>query len=87
MDEIQPPQNPDISKTTVVVLVLLTLMISVIGTWTVLNELSVVRLSQPEQHRPASTSGEVQLGIEAPPGYDQGQMSASTGRVSLQIIK
>ena len=56
-------------------------MISVIGTWTVLNELSTVKA--PTQH--SVSSGEVRLNIE-PPGGIPPEDSASTGRVVLNIL-
>ena len=83
-----PAENNDISKTTITVLVLLTLMISVIGTWTVLNELSNVK---PVQQSSAAT-GKVELTI-LPNGNANAianspqQTSAATGQVALEIKK
>lgn len=69
--------NSDISKTTITILVLLTLMISVIGTWTVLNEVNNVKLSQ----KPSSTTGVVSLNIQQP-----SEPVPITGKVTLKIL-
>lgn len=76
-----PNEKTDISKTTITVLVLVTLMISVLGTWTVLNELSNVKTTQ---QAPSSSSGEVKLNIVST-GQNVPDQTGATGRVSLTI--
>jgi hypothetical protein len=76
-------QQPDISKTTLAVLVILTLMISIIGTWTVLNEISAVKLYAKA---PSSSSGVVKLNVLPPPGSVPAQASSTTGMVVMNII-
>ena len=78
-DISEPRQDLDISKTTITVLVLLTLMISVIGTWTVLNEISGVRVVQKSQ--PAEAHVTLRIGD----GSQQSTTSAATGRVTLNV--
>jgi len=78
---VVPADNPDISKTTIAVLVLLTLMISVIGTWTVLNEISNVRPTGSNVAAPQS--GQVHLNIQPP---TTPQTSAATGKVMMNIL-
>lgn len=87
MDEVNqenlssaPSGDVDISKTTITVLVLLTLMISVIGTWTVLNEVNNVKLASKE----SQSSGIVSLNLQSP--NQPKEPVASTGRVTLNII-
>lgn len=80
---VQPsplPQDNDISKTTITVLVLLTLIISVIGTWTVLNELNTVKVTKS-----STATGTVSLNIRAPPG--EPVTDGATGRVTLNILE
>ncbi|MEM4638132.1 MAG: hypothetical protein QXK76_03880 [Candidatus Woesearchaeota archaeon] len=70
-------EGNDISKTTITILVLITLMISVIGTWTVLNEVNNVKLTQ----KPSSTTGVVSLNIQQP-----SEPVPITGKVMLKIL-
>jgi len=75
----------DISKTTITVLVLLTLMISVIGTWTVLNEVSNVRMTQQS----SVASGKVTLTLQSDktqnPPVEQKSTNAATGQVIFEV--
>jgi hypothetical protein len=71
----------DISKTTITVLVLLTLMISVIGTWTVLNEVNSVKVTTQQ----SKTSGVVSLNLQS--ASTQQQPVAASGRVVFGILK
>jgi hypothetical protein len=73
------PQDMDISKTTITILVLLTLMISVIGTWTVLNEISNVKVTK--QSAPASA----QVSLTLLDGPRQPSADSVTGRVVLNV--
>ncbi len=77
---VAPSEGGDISKTTITVLVLLTLMISVIGTWTVLNEVNSVKVVS----QPSRTNGVVSLNIHSP---DQPMAPvAASGKVVLNIL-
>ena len=79
---IQAPEKMDISKTTVTVLVLITLMISVIGTWTVLNEISSVKATT--QHQESSSSGRLSFSV----GDSDNALSepvSATGKVALSL--
>jgi hypothetical protein len=78
-----PAEAQDMSKTTVAILVLLTLMISIIGTWTVLNEISAVKMAAAPP-MPSTSQGKVQLVIGSPDG-DGSSMSAATGRVTFEV--
>lgn len=75
----EPKQEVDISKTTITVLVLLTLMISIIGTWTVLNEISNVKTVQ----KPSTAQGHVSFTITGPPS--EPAKSSTTGNVVLEV--
>lgn len=75
-----PSEGGDISKTTITVLVLLTLMISVIGTWTVLNEVNSVKVIS----QGSSSSGVVSLNIQPP--ISQSEPVAASGKVVLNIL-
>ncbi len=74
-----PQSGMDFSKTTIIVLVVLTLLISTLGTWTVLEQLSNAQVSQKG---PEATSGEVKLNIVAPD-----PTIGATGHVTLNILK
>ena len=76
-----PAPETDISKTTITILVLLTLMISVIGTWTVLNEISSVHVAKQQ---PSIASGQIQLNIQPP---STPKTSEATGNLMLEIKK
>ena len=70
----------DISKNTIIILVILTVVISVLGTWTVLNEVNnikVVSSGQPDSGE-SHTSGKVTLTVTEPPVND------ATGKVILE---
>lgn len=71
----------DISRTTITILVLLTLMISIIGTWTVLNEVNNVKLSSKSYQ----SSAQVVLEIKNP--EEQKALSAASGRVIFNVLK
>ena len=60
----------DISRTTIVVLVILTLAVSVLGTWVVMSRVAVV----PQSGVVSGSSGNVQLEIIRPmePSSDRG---------------
>lgn len=66
----------DIQKSTIVILVILTLVVSVLGTWTVLSQ-----ISQPSAGTPQSTA-EMRFTIE-PPQHAVGE--PITGNVAFTI--
>ena len=74
----------DISNKTIVVLVILTVVISILGTVVVLNEVSnakiVVSQKAPAVSKGATAQGEVKLTILPPP-----QVDTATGQVVLTI--
>jgi hypothetical protein len=76
--------HSDISKRTVLVLLILTLVISVVGTWTVLSQpttiYKTVQLGGPE-------SGKVMVGITEPSAPQAPAMSNEGGKVSINIAK
>lgn len=76
-----PSDSNDISKTTITILVLLTLMISIIGTWTVLNEVNNVKIVSQE----STSSGIVSLNLQSP--NQPTEPVAASGRVVLNILK
>jgi hypothetical protein len=72
----------DISNKTIVVLVILTVIISLIGTVVVVNEISNVKMQAPKTIEKTSSSqmAQVSLGITKSP-----QPVVSTGLVTLEI--
>lgn len=70
----------DISKRTVLVLLVLTLVVSIVGTWTVLSQpttiYKTVELGGPQ-------AGMVKLSIDAP---EEPVMTGTGGEVSLNIL-
>ena len=89
VSEVQQPSQPvksDVSNSTVVVLALLTIVISVISTFIVLNSMTGVNVVQQQSH-PSVTSGHVDLTI-LPPGTEvQNSIPkvSTTGHVALNI--
>jgi hypothetical protein len=75
--------SDDISKHTLLVLVALTIIVSLLGTWTVYTEATKVRTSSEPTpiSQTTSTSGKISLEI-APPA----QAPVTTGRVVLTIV-
>ena len=65
----------NISKNTIIILVVLTVIISLLGTWTVINEVNNVKTTAPTQ---SSSSGQIKLTINTPPEPVQ-----TTGQVVL----
>jgi hypothetical protein len=78
-----PQDSSDISKTTIAILVLLTLMISIIGTWTTLSELRGV--STLRSHS-TTQAGQVQFAIDSP-GIVQQKATQMTANVMLELQK
>ena len=56
----------DIPKATIAVLLVLTILVSIIGTWTVLESISIKESSSFEK-RVKTTGGDVKLNIIEPP--------------------
>lgn len=72
--------SEDLSKSTLLVLVVLTIIISLLGTWTVINEASSQQLGV-DGPTESSTSGEVTVNIQAPP-----QPVSVSGMVAVNIV-
>ncbi len=72
--------SKDISKQTVVVLAILAILVSILGTFTVLNEVSNMHVIEYTPEDTPSQSGFVKIAIKGEP-----QVSASTGQVTMQI--
>lgn len=70
----------DISKNTLLVLVVLTVVISLLGTWTVINEAGKVRMQGPV-HATDTTTGKVSVNVQALP-----DPVSTTGQVVLNIV-
>lgn len=73
----------DVSKRTVMVLLVITVLVSVIGTWTVLNSMSS---SAPEWsvEKPAD-QGQITLGVDAPTVKQPSGPVETTGNVALSV--
>ena len=76
-------ENNDISKTVVVVLVILSVLISILGTWVTLSEISNVRPSSVVYKAPAQ-GGRVSISIISP---SEKATSSIDGKVTLTVIK
>lgn len=76
----------EISRKTLAVLVVLTVLISFLGTFTVINEVNNLKMASTPQGEPVST-GNIKLTIIAPPGESEDEGVSTTGMVSLQKIK
>ncbi len=74
--------SEDISKNTLLVLVVLTIIISLLGTFTVINEAVKVGSYDSEPlEKEGVTTGEVRINIVGPP-----EPVGATGQVTLKII-
>lgn len=72
----------DIPKKVILVLLILTVVISVLGTWTVLDAVSSARIEQ------TSSQGQVTIGVLAPnPAPPEPLVSDSQASVGVNIIK
>jgi hypothetical protein len=78
---LEKMENNDISKRTVLVLLVLTLIVSVVGTWTILSQPTTIyrtiELGGPE-------SGRVSVNINPPA---EPQLADEGGKVSVNILK
>jgi len=77
----------DLSRKTIVALVLLTVIISILGTWIVLEEVNNIQIQQqpPRLTTTSSSQGEVSLEVIGP--KEKPPASLSTGKVTLEILK
>ncbi len=77
-------ENNDISKRTVLVLLVLTLVVSIVGTWTILSQPTTiyrtVELGPPQE-------GQVNVDITNPPSEPVPQVSDTAGEVKLNIVE
>jgi hypothetical protein len=75
-------ESNDISKRTVLVLLILTLVVSVVGTWTILSQpttiYKTIKYGGPE-------SGEVRLNIAEPQAPAAPVLLDQSGKVSIRI--
>lgn len=71
--------NDDVSKITIISLVVLTLAVSLVGSWVVLYEVS--QMSEQEYYM-GSNTGEAKLKIQYPK-----EPVSNTGTASLEIIR
>ena len=71
----------DISKNTLLVLVVLTIVVSLLGTWTVINEASKVRVAEGMADDNPSSTGKVSISVKEAP-----EPVGATGQVVLNII-
>ena len=88
---VQPASSrDDISKQTIAVLLVLVTVLSVLGTWSVLNEINKIKDFQPAPGPGASVAqGKVQFTILDPnapiPEAQEDRSSMVTGKVTFQI--
>ncbi|MFA6073352.1 MAG: hypothetical protein WC758_04530 [Candidatus Woesearchaeota archaeon] len=84
MDQVgEKPEKRDVSKQTLIVLVILAVVVSLLGTFTVLKETSGIhKVVSPSQERQTeSAQGTISLSIVGAPAPD-----LATGMVSLKIV-
>lgn len=72
----------DISKTTLIVLVLLTLVISVIGTWSVLQEVNSIRPVQ----EPSSTTATVRFALYSNQNVEPTLSQPESGSIAFTVV-
>jgi hypothetical protein len=82
MDELNnnssglPDNQKGIANTTIAVLIILALLISIIGTWAVLNSISTQKFTQSSSNNVAI----VTLNIKQP------DVRTATGRITLELV-
>ncbi len=75
--------SEDISKNTVLVLVVLTIVISLLGTWTVISEATQLKVGGNSVESPSGPAqGKVSITITEAP-----KPVSTTGKVSLNIVR
>ncbi|RJQ17203.1 hypothetical protein C4573_04080 [Candidatus Woesearchaeota archaeon] len=75
-------EKPDLSQKTIVVLVVLTILISILGTLSVMYEYGSIKVTT--QTEPKTSQASVKLNIISP---EELQPKTSTGQVILEIKK
>jgi hypothetical protein len=76
----------DISKKTVMVLLILTIVVSIIGTWTMLTSKPTIKTVYSSGD--PVTSGKVRLGLYSGPVEEpKSEPVAEAGQVSIKIVK
>ncbi|MBU0758409.1 MAG: hypothetical protein KKF44_10150 [Nanoarchaeota archaeon] len=79
--KVSPPPKPDISKSVVIILVILSVVISMVGTWVILGEVNSMQ-SAPVLRGESSQAGQVKLSI-----IDKNLPAATAiGQVSITIL-
>ncbi|MFH1399341.1 MAG: hypothetical protein ABIG95_04495 [Candidatus Woesearchaeota archaeon] len=76
-------EDADIPKRVILVLVVLTIVISVLGTWTVMDAVSRSSTYEPK----SVAKGTVSLKINMPPGSEPPQQTQDNGMVSIKILE
>ncbi len=77
-------ENNDISKRTVLVLLVLTLVVSVVGTWTILSQpTTIYKNVEIDNQEP----GKVSVGILGPSTATEPVVQNTGGRVGVSILK
>ena len=75
----------DISKTTIAVLLILVVLISIIGTWVVLNSIISIQQQPPTQITQTQTQGNLRLNVLNP--IPQSEPSYSSGNLRLEVVR
>lgn len=88
--EVQKKEKKDVAKATILVLLILTILLSVISTWYILDTINSVK--QQYQSLPSIAYGRVSVGIVPKPGEETGgentlESVPVTGRITLGIIE
>jgi len=73
----------DISRNTIFVLVILTLLISILGTWTVLTQVNAGPVARPDVGSPVA-GGTVGFTLQAPA---EPKLDDTTGRATFEIVR
>jgi len=78
-------EKKEVPKSVIIILLVLTVIISVLGTWTVLDELEKVAISS----KPNSATGNVRLDINNPNNENpiNDVNSFGEGKISLRILE
>lgn len=74
--------NKDVSRQTVVILAVLVVVFSVLGTLTVMNEVASAQTSDGQEELSPTAQGTVSMGINSPPEPVETQ-----GQVSINIVQ
>ncbi len=74
----------DVSRTTVTVLLILTVLVSIIGTWAVLSSMTAPKVAAPSVQDHPVASGVISLRVISPEEMAEKEPKA-TGLISLKI--